>query len=90
MPRVELTDRFVSGSKVGDYFDAKHPGLNLRVTSKGIRSWFLVFTSPKDGKRARATLGRYPQTTLARARSLAQEARTYLDEGKRPPRCFCR
>ena len=23
MPRVELTDRFVGGSKAGDYFDAK-------------------------------------------------------------------
>ena len=69
MPRVELTDRFVSGAKPGDYFDTKTPGLNLRVNSEGIRSWFLVFTAPKDGKRARATLGRYPQTSLAIARS---------------------
>jgi Arm DNA-binding domain len=73
MPRVELTDRFVAGSKYGDYFDAKTPGLNLRVTPNGVRSWFLIFTSPKDGKRARATLGRYPQTSLSRARTLALE-----------------
>jgi len=32
MPRVTLTDRFVSGVKTGDYFDTKSPGLNLRVT----------------------------------------------------------
>jgi hypothetical protein len=51
MPRVELTDRFVGGSKAGDYFDAKTLGLNLRVSPNGIRSWFLVFTSPKDEKR---------------------------------------
>jgi len=83
MPRVELTDRFVSGTKAGDYFDAKNPGLNLRVTPNGVRSWFLVYTSP-GGKRARVTLGRYPQTPLARARALALEARGHLEEGKDP------
>jgi hypothetical protein len=53
-----LTDRFVAGAKAGDYFDAKTAGLNLRVTPSGVKSWFAVFTSPKDGKRARVTLGR--------------------------------
>ena len=84
MPRVELTDRFVSGAKAGDFFDAKTSGLNLRVTVNGVKSWFAVFTSPKDGKRARVTLGRYPQTYLARARRLALEARGYADEGRDP------
>ena len=88
MPRVELTDRFVGGSKAGDYFDAKTLGLNLRVSPNGIRSWFLVFTSPKDEKRARATLGRYPQTSLARARALALEGRGHLDEGRDPRDAF--
>ncbi len=88
MPRVELTDRFVSGTKAKnapvDYFDAKNPGLNLRVTPKGVRTWSVIFTSPKDGKRARLTLGRYPQTPLSRARALAIEARGHVDEGKDP------
>ena len=84
MSRIELTDRFVSGAKVGDYFDSKTPGLNLRVTAKGLRSWFIVFTSPKDGKRARATIGRYPQTSLARARSKVLEARNYIEDGHDP------
>jgi hypothetical protein len=35
MPRVELTDRFVSGAKTGDYFDAKMPGLNLSRDAEG-------------------------------------------------------
>ena len=35
MARVVLTDRFVSGAKAGDYFDAKSAGLNLRVTAEG-------------------------------------------------------
>jgi hypothetical protein len=84
MPRVELTDRFVSSAKAGDFFDAKTPGLNLRVTPNGLKSWFAMFTSPKDGKRARVTLGRYPQTPLARARRLALEARGCAEEGKDP------
>ena len=84
MAKVELTDRFVLGAKVGDYFDAKTPGLNLRVTSTGVKSWFAVFTSPKDGKRARVTLGRYPQTKLARARTLALEAYGHVEECRDP------
>ena len=90
MPKVELTDRFVSTSKAAagaaavDYFDSKTPGLNLRVTSQGLRTWYLVFTSPTDGKRARVTLGRYPQTGLAKARTMAIEARRQIDEGKDP------
>lgn len=92
MPRVELSDRFVAGAKAKrkpiDYFDAKTSGLNLRVTPNGVRSWFLIFTSPKDGKRARVTLGRYPQTSLARARALALEARGHLEEGRDPRDAF--
>ena len=84
MPRVELTDRFVAGAKAGDFFDAKTPGLNLRVTPSGVRSWFAVFTSPRNGKRARVSLGRYPQTKLARARTLALEAYGHVDEGQDP------
>ena len=84
MPRVVLTDRFVGGAKVGDFFDVKTPGLNLRVTDSGVKSWFALYTSPKDGKRARLTLGRYPQTSLARARTLALEAYGHVEAGPRP------
>jgi integrase len=84
VPKVQLTDRFVSGAKAGDYFDSQTPGLNLRATPAGVRTWFLVYTNPKDRKRARVKLGRYPQTSLARARTLAIEARQYLQEGHDP------
>jgi Arm DNA-binding domain len=84
MPRVELTDRFVAGAKAGDFFDAKTAGLNLRVTPNGVKSWFAVFTTPKDGKRARVMLGRYPQTKLARARALALEPRSHVEKGQEP------
>jgi integrase len=87
--RVALTDRFCAGAKAkgaiqADYFDEGTPGLALRVTEKGSKAWCFVYTSPKDDKRARLTLGRYPQTTLARARTLALEAKGHLDQGKDP------
>lgn len=88
--RVSLTDRFCAGAKATgapqiDYFDEGTPGLTLRVTDNGRKAWSFVFTSPKDGKRARLTLGRYPQTTLAQARTLALEAKGHLD-GRKDPR----
>lgn len=90
MPKIALTDRFVAGAKVPsgkrvDYFDEKTTGLSLRVSDGGNKSWACLFTSPKDGRRARVTLGTYPATSLARARTLALEARGHV-EAKLDPR----
>jgi integrase len=87
--RVKLTDRFVTSAKDGgavqaDYFDEITPGLALRVSSTGRKVWSFVFTSPKDGRRARLTLGLYPSMSLADARGRVIEARGLLDET--PPR----
>jgi integrase len=88
MPRVALTDRFCSSAKAlgsqTDYFDKTVPGLALRITDRGHRSWSFLFTSPRDGKRARATIGTYPATSLAAARGRALEARWHVDAGKDP------
>ena len=89
MPKVALTDRFVAHAKaqgVGqlDYFDETIPGLALRVSSAGRKTWTYHYTSPKDGKRARLTLGTYPATTLASARGLATEARGSVEKGTDP------
>jgi integrase len=89
MPRLALTDRFVAGAKTDkapqvDYFDAKTPGLALRVSSSGHKAWTLIFTAPGDGKRARMTLGAYPALTLAAARARAIEARSHLADGADP------
>ena len=79
MPRLALTDRFVAGAKASDapqtdYFDAKTPGLALRVTNAGHKAWTFLFTSPDTGKRTRITLGSYPALTLSAARTRASEA----------------
>jgi integrase len=89
MPTVLLTDRFcATGAKAPDgrteYFDEMVEGLALRVAESGRKSWCFHFRSPRDGKRARATLGLYPSTSLAAARGRALEARGHVDAGKDP------
>jgi integrase len=93
MPRVTLTDRFVAHAKPGangraEYFDAGTPGLSLRVSEGGKKSWSFFFTSPKDGRRARLTLGSYPATTLIGARTRAIEAAGHIEDGRDPRDAF--
>ena len=88
MPTVALTDRFCSTAKpLGartDFFDVTVRGLALRVTEHGYRSWCFHYRSPQNGKRARATIGTYPATSLAAARGKALEARGHVEGGKDP------
>jgi len=89
MPQVSLTDRFVAGVKSADqtdYFDdvRNTRGLALRVSKGGRRTWTFLFTPPGETKRARMTLGTYPATSLAQARTLAIEARGYVEQGQDP------
>jgi integrase len=89
MPRVSLTERFVAGVKSEDqtdYFDdlRQARGLALRVSRGGRKTWTLLFTPPGETKRARMSLGTFPATTLAQARTLAIEARGYLEQGRDP------
>jgi integrase len=86
--KVDLNDRFIAGLKPKetptDYFDSKMRGLNLRVTPQGVKAWSVIFTSPKDGKRARLSIGTYPATGLATARTRAVEARGLVESGVDP------
>jgi integrase len=86
--KVDLSDRFISGLKPKaiaiDYFDTKARGLNLRVTPNGVKAWSVMFTSPRDGKRARLSLGTYPATGLATARTRAIEVRGQVEAGTDP------
>ena len=87
MPKINLTDRFVATAKAKaktDYFDSKTTGLGLRVSPSGVKAWSVMFDSPKDGKRARLSLGHYPATSLADARVRAIEARGLVESGIDP------
>ena len=72
-----LTDRFIqsvtppaSGRAV--YIDTEAPGLELRVSSNGGKSWSIRYR-PKGNERKRTTYGAYPAISLAEARARAKE-----------------
>ena len=67
-----------------DHFDGFCPGLSIRVTSAKKKTWNFLFTSPRDGKIARLSLGTYPAIGLDDARQLAQQARRKVQQHKDP------
>jgi integrase len=89
MPKIELTDRFVRAAKPLDgkqidFFDKNTPGLFLRVSPAGTKTWGLFYTA-RSGKRARITIGRVSdELTLAKARARAREARGVVRDGGDP------
>jgi integrase len=84
--RLLLTDRFCDRAKSTttqtDYFDETVSGLALRVTAGGTKAWTFLYTAA--GRRRRITLGRYPAVSLAKARTLALEARALIANGVDP------
>src|SRR5215204_4826146 len=76
--RVNLTQKIVEatpaplGRKSVDYFDRRMPGLVLRVSAGGTKSWNAVYRH--HGRSRRLTIGRYPIIALDDARNRAREA----------------
>jgi integrase len=83
---AKLTDQQVKAAKptnvARDITDGSVPGLSLRVTPSGHKSWALRVKW--HGGRSRIDLGEYPATSLADARKLALEARRLADRGQNP------
>ena len=65
-----------------DHFDAGYPGLALRVSYGGGRSW--VYFYRWHGKQRRLTLGLGPRWNWRKARDAWREARKKLTEGQEP------
>lgn len=98
--KTTLTERFCEGVKVAgkreDFRDDKVPGLYFRVTPRGAKSWSLLYTDRRTGKKRRLDLGRYIDgqedkkveerdgVTLARARQLAREHVADVGNGADP------
>jgi integrase len=81
-----LTDRFCAAVKVEtrtDYND-EEKGLILRVTATGSKSWCARYTSPVLNKQQRATLGSFPQLSVAGARRACRELKAAVDAGRDP------
>jgi hypothetical protein len=65
-----------------EMLDAIVPGLALRVTSKGGKTWAVRYRI--DGKQRRMTLGPFPRIELDRAREKARDALELVDKGIDP------
>src|SRR5687768_11144037 len=86
-----LTDRSIAtakatGGKRLELADDKVPGLALRVSTSGVKSWALRYRvgGGRKGRLRRLTLGVYPTIGLQRARRKALEALRSVDGGKDP------
>ena len=65
------------------YHDTKTPGLQLRVSSTGVKT-FCVFRRLKAGEPERVTLGRFPTMTVEQAQKLAADVNAEINSGSNP------
>lgn len=76
MPTVVLTDRTVASARAEtgrlELWDLRIPGLCLRVTSRGVKTWIFRYRTP-DGRQPRYTIGQVPAFGLKDARVRAAE-----------------
>jgi len=75
MPTLTLTDRYIASIKAGtarvEYIDEKVPGLALRVTPNGAKSWTVRYRH--RGRLRRVTLGSVSVISLAKARERVRD-----------------
>ncbi|MFX0545527.1 tyrosine-type recombinase/integrase [Roseovarius sp. S1116L3] len=77
MAKFEITDAFIKKhcpSKRMDFVDAREPGLTLRMTPTG-RKTFSVRVRSLNGVEQRITIGAYPEVSLKEARIRAAQKR---------------
>src|SRR5436309_5198459 len=85
--RVKLTDRTVkqlvppAQGRV-EVFDAKTPGLAVRVSAGGRKTWTFVWH--RNGRVRRLALGTYPAVSLAAARERARQNLAAVARGEDP------
>lgn len=89
MPTKSMTTRWVETlrppaiSQV-DYFDEKQPGLVLRISNGGRKTWCVLYRVRGRSKKRRLTLAAYPTLTLAEARDLAKASVLAASQGLDP------
>lgn len=76
MSKQVLTDRAVAAAKADsgrlELWDLRSPGLCLRVTDRGVKTWIYRYRAP-DGRQPRFTIGKFPSIGLKDARVRAAE-----------------
>lgn len=88
MAKVNLTDRTVSAAKAEpgervELWDALTPGLCLRVTDNGVKSWVLRYRA-LDGRQPRFKIGDAARMGLRAARLEAGRLKDLIDKGNDP------
>jgi integrase len=66
-----------------DRWDATIPGLSIRVTAKGTKTFSFKYRDA-NGRERRIKIGRFPDLTLAEARKIAQTHRSEIANGGNP------
>lgn len=85
VPTLNLTPRAVAAIKAGDradHCDVVVPGLSLRVSARGVKTWSVLYRF--NGRNRRLTLGRFPEVSVASARERAREVRAEAALGTDP------
>jgi integrase len=86
--KVKLTDTGIRSyqPRAAQYAigDSACPGLCIRVTPGGIKTFAFAYRNKGTGKVTWLTLGRYPDVPLARAREIANDARKTVAVGGTP------
>jgi integrase len=86
--RVKLTDSAVRSyePRPAQYTigDAACPGLRLRITPKGVKSFVFAYRDKATRKIEWLTLGRYPDLSLTKAREFTNDARKVVANGGTP------
>lgn len=80
-PGISKIGRAPKGKRT-ERFDALAPGLCLRVTDNGTKSWSVYYRL--EGKHKRMTIGGWPAVTVADARERAREIKEQAKAGTNP------
>jgi integrase len=86
--RIRLTDSAIRSyqPRATQYSvgDAACPGLCVRITPKGVKSFAFAYRNKASRKVEWLTIGRYPDVALTRAREIANDARKTIANGGTP------
>jgi hypothetical protein len=88
--RAVLTDRYLKSLKPAEagkrivHWDAARPSFGVRITDRGVVSFFVMRRMHGKPQPVRVVLGRYPEISLAQARKLATVALGDLVAGVHP------
>jgi hypothetical protein len=85
--RVKLSDAAIRSyvPRTAQYSvgDAACPGMCIRITPKGIKTFACAYRDKGTGKVAWLTVGRYPDVPLTKAREVVNDARKTVAAGFR-------